>query len=87
MAALLLGYHLENRLKAFTAGVLGRTYPILSDGLKKMEQDRRLPHSRHGLFSDLLGLRNKAIHQPTNVSEAVFKMAVKKLSLLEETAP
>jgi CheY-like chemotaxis protein len=87
VAALLLGYHLENRLKAFTATVLGRTYPILSDGLKKMEQDRRITHSRQGLFSDLLGLRNKAIHQPTNVSEADFRTAVKKLSLLEETVP
>jgi CheY-like chemotaxis protein len=87
VASLLLGYYLENRLRAFTDAVLGRTFPILSEGLKEMEQSRRISHYRKELFSDLLGLRNKAIHQPTNVSEADFKAAVKKLSLLEETAP
>ena len=87
VASLLLGYYLENRLRAFTDAVLGRTFPILSEGLKEMEQGRRISHYRKELFSDLLGLRNKAIHQPTNVSEADFKAAVKKLSLLEETAP
>jgi CheY-like chemotaxis protein len=87
VASLLLGYHLENRLRAFTGAALGRTFPILSEGLKEMEQGRRISHFRKELFSDLLGLRNKAIHQPTNVSEADFKTAVKKLSLLEETSP
>ena len=86
VASLLLGYYLENRLKAFTAGVLGRTYPILSEGLKEMEQARRISQFRKGLFSELLGLRNKAIHQPTNLNEADFKTAVKKITLLEETA-
>ena len=87
VAALLLGYHLENRLKAFTQAAAGRTFPTLSEGLKEMEQGRRISHFKRELFSDLLGLRNKAIHQPTNVSEADFKTAVKKLNLLEETAP
>lgn len=87
VAALLLGYYLENRLKAFTNEVLGRTFTILSDGLKEMEQGRRISHFRKDLFSDLLGLRNKAIHQPTSVMEDDFKTAMKKLSLLEETAP
>lgn len=86
VASLLLGYYLENRLKAFTAGVLGRTYPILSDGLKEMELSRRISPSRKGLFSDMLGLRNKAIHQPATLSEADFRTAVKKITLLEETA-
>ncbi len=85
VASLLLGYYLENRLRAFTEAALGRTFPILSEGLKEMEQGRRISHFRKELFSDLLGLRNKAIHQPTNVSEADFKTAVKKLTLLEET--
>jgi hypothetical protein len=67
--------------------VIGRTFPALSEGLKEMEQGRRISHFKRDLFSDLLGLRNKAIHQPTNVSEADFKAAVKKLDLLEETAP
>ncbi len=87
VASLLLGYYLEKRLKAFTATVIGKTFPTLSEGLKDMEQGRRISHFKKDLFSDLLGLRNKAIHQPTNVSEADFKAAVKKLDLLEETAP
>ncbi|NTW57726.1 MAG: response regulator [Nitrospirae bacterium] len=86
VASLLLGYHLENRLRAFTAGVLGRTYPTLSEGLKEMEQSRRISQFRKGLFSELLGLRNKAIHQPTTLNESDFRTAVKKLTLLEETA-
>jgi CheY-like chemotaxis protein len=86
VASLLLGYYLENRLRAFTAGVLDRTYAILSDGLKEMEQSRRISQFRKGLFSELLGLRNKAIHQPASLSEADFKTAVKKIALLEETA-
>jgi CheY-like chemotaxis protein len=85
VASLLLGYYLENRLRSFTDEVLGRTFPILSEGLKEMEQGRRISNFRKELFSDLLGLRNKAIHQPTNISEADFKTAVKKISLLEET--
>jgi len=87
VASLLLGYYLENRLRAFTAGALDRTYPILSEGLKEMEQTRRISQFRKGLFSELLGLRNKAIHQPASLSEADFKTAVKKIALLEETAP
>ena len=87
VASLLLGYYLEKRLKAFTAAAIGKTYPTLSEGLKDMEQGRRISHFKRDLFSDLLGLRNKAIHQPTNVSEADFKAAVKIVELLEETAP
>ncbi len=87
VASLLLGYYLESRLRAFTASELGRTFPILSEGLKEMEQGRRVTHFKKGLFSDLLGLRNKAIHQPTTVSEADFRASIKKLALLEETTP
>jgi CheY-like chemotaxis protein len=87
VASLLLGYYLEKRLKAFTAAAIGKTFPSLSEGLKDMEQGRRISQFKRDLFSDLLGLRNKAIHQPTNVSEADFKAAVKKLNLLEETTP
>jgi CheY-like chemotaxis protein len=86
VAALLLGYYLENRLKAFTAAALGRTYPVLSEGLREMEQRRRISHGRIGLFSDLMYLRNKAIHSPTTVTESDFTEARKKLDRLEETA-
>jgi CheY-like chemotaxis protein len=85
VASLLLGYYLENRLRSFTETVLGKTFPILSEGLKQMEQGRLVSHFRKELFSDLLGLRNRAIHHPTGISEADFKTAMKKLSLLEET--
>ena len=87
VASLLLGYYLENRLRTFTYPVLGRTFPFLSAGLKEMDQDRRISTFRKGLFSELLGLRNKAIHQPAAVKEDDFKTAIKKLSLLEEAAP
>ena len=87
VAALLLGYHLESRLRAFTGAALGRTLPTLVEGLKEMEQGRRISHFKKELFSDLVGLRNKAIHQPTGVSEADFHTAMKKMDLLEETAP
>jgi len=86
VASLLLGYHVENRLRIFTARMIGRTFPILSDCLREMEQQRRISHFRKELFSDLLGLRNKAIHQPANVSEADFKTVSKKLGLLEEAS-
>lgn len=87
VAALLLGYHLENRLKAFTEATLGRTLPTLIEGLRELEQSRRISHFKRELFSDLAGLRNKAIHQPTGITEADFQAAMKKLDLLEETAP
>ncbi len=84
VASLLLGYYLENRLRSFTETVLGRTFPILSEGLKQMEQGN-ISRYRKELFSDLLGLRNRAIHQPTGITEPDFRTAMKKISLLEET--
>jgi len=87
VAALLLGHHLETRLMSFTAAALGRTYTVLSDGLKEMDQKRRISSYKKGLFGDLLGLRNKAIHQPANMTEADFKTAMKKVALLEESMP
>ncbi len=86
VASLLLGYYLESRLKAFTEEALGRTFAILSEGLKEMEHNRLISHYRKSLFSDLLGLRNRAIHQPASLTEEDFRTAMKKLSLLEETA-
>ena len=46
-----------------------------------------ISHFRKDLFRDLLGLRNKAIHQPAKLSEADFKAAIKKFDLLEEYTP
>jgi len=87
VASLLLGYHLENRLRAFTTAVLGRSFSTLSDGLKEMEQGRKIGPSGIGLFYELMYLRNKAIHSPANLAEADFTTAVKKLDRLEESAP
>ncbi len=84
VAALLLGYYLENHLKAFTASTMGHTYAVLSEGLLEMQQRNMITRYRHGLFSDLLGLRNKAIHEPTTLTEGDFQTAVKKLEQLEE---
>ena len=86
VASLLLGYYLENRLKAYTGAALGHIFAILSDGLKEMEHSRLISNYRKGLFSDLLGLRNRAIHQPASITEEDFKTAMKKLTLLEEAA-
>ena len=87
VAALLLGYHLENRLREYTNAVLGKAYPMLSEGFKEMQRMRRIGRYRKDLFSELLRLRNKAIHQPASVTAADFGVAIKKLSLLEETVP
>ncbi|HEX9020774.1 MAG TPA: response regulator [Nitrospirota bacterium] len=86
VASLLLGHYLESHLKAVVVELLNRTFPTLSDGLKELEQGRRLSPYRRGLFYDLMNLRNKAVHQPATVSEADFTTATKKLALLEEAA-
>jgi CheY-like chemotaxis protein len=87
VAALLLGYHLEKRLMSYTSAVIGRTFPILSDCLKEMDHRRSISNVKKELFSDLLGLRNKAIHSPANITETDFRTALKKLDRLEETVP
>jgi CheY-like chemotaxis protein len=83
VASLLLGYYLEKQMKAFTNRMLGRTFTILSDCLKEMEQAGRISDNGVRLFHDLMFVRNKAIHQPAHVIEADFKTAVKKLEQLE----
>ena len=87
VAALLLGYYLENRLKAFTATAMGHTYAGLSEGLQEMQQRGKITRYQHGLFSDLLSLRNKAIHQPATLIESDFQTAMRKLAQLEEFTP
>ncbi|MEK6744807.1 MAG: response regulator [Nitrospirota bacterium] len=84
VAALLLGYYLENRLKRFLETVFGRAFAVLAEGLKELHMTQRISRTKSDLFSDLLGLRNKAIHQPASVSEEDFKSAIRKMELLEE---
>lgn len=83
VASLLLGYHLEMRLRAFTRKTLGRSFPQLHDCLKSLERTHRLGQYKKSLFQQVLKLRNKAIHHPHNVTEADFDIAFKNLKLLE----
>ena len=85
VAALLLGYYIENRLKRFLDAELGRAFAVLAEGLKELQRTRRISRNKSDLFSDLLGLRNKAIHQPASVSETDFQTAIRKMDLLEVT--
>jgi CheY-like chemotaxis protein len=85
VASLLLGYYLESRLRKFTAAVMKRTFATLSDGLKEMEQGRRISNSSTALFYELMYLRNKAIHSPGSLSEEDFTAVVKKMDRLEES--
>ena len=86
VAALLLGHYIESRLKALTTAATGRMFTVLSEGLKEMEQSRRISRYRAGLFNDLMYLRNKAVHKPTAITEEDFKTLKKKMALLEKTA-
>ena len=84
IASLLLGYYIENQLKAFTKLTLGYTSPALSDCMKVMESANLLSQYKKGLFQRLLGLRNKFIHQQVAVSHKDFNAATKNLELLED---
>jgi CheY-like chemotaxis protein len=84
VAALLLGYYLENRLRAFTAALLGRSSRSLLDCLKDLEQSGRLNAFRKNVFNDLLKLRNLSVHNPATIGEGDFAAAIKKLGILEE---
>jgi response regulator of citrate/malate metabolism len=83
VAALLLGHHLEIRLKAFTRRVLGRSCPGLYDCLRELEKSRRIGEFKRDLFQQVLRARNKAIHHPTAISEEDFDSSLKSLKLLE----
>jgi hypothetical protein len=85
VASLILGHYLENRLKAFTSKIRGSSFPALSDCLKALEQTDHVSRYRKGLFQMLLRLRNKAVHNPTTLSEEDFDMAIKNLGSLEDT--
>ncbi|MBI4689189.1 MAG: response regulator [Nitrospirae bacterium] len=83
VAALLLGHHLELRLKAFTRKVLGRSFPGLYDCLKELDRTHRISQFKKSLFQQILKIRNKAIHSPITISEEDFDTAFKNLKLLE----
>jgi len=84
VGSLLFGHYLESHLKSFTTGVLGHTYPVLSDCLKEMEHNGLISRYRRKLFRELLHIRNRAIHQPGNITEKDINDAVNSLNLLED---
>ncbi len=86
VASLLLGYHLENRLREFTVSVTGKMFSTLSDGLKEIEQGRRISATRISLFYELMAFRNKAIHSPAVITEEEFTLAMKMLERLGAAA-
>lgn len=83
IASLLLGYHIETRLKAFTRRKLGQHPHGLSDCLNSLEQSHRISSVKKELFQQILRLRNRAVHHPTTISEKDFDSAMKNLKLLE----
>ncbi len=85
IASLLLGYYIESRLKEYTAAFIGCSYPSLADCLTMLEENRSFSPYRRGIFNRLARLRNKAIHEPTALTEQDFDAATKDLMSLEET--
>lgn len=83
IASLLLGHHLERRLKTYTRKIAGHSVPGLYDCLKELERSHRFSLFKKSLFQQVLRIRNKAIHSPTTISEEDFDMATKDLKLLE----
>jgi len=83
VASLILGHHVERRLRSFTRKVAGTVCPGLADCLKELERSRRIGEFKHDLFRQLLRMRNKAIHHPADLTEEDIHAAIKGLSLLE----
>lgn len=84
IAALLLGYHMEFELKAFTRRKLGYTLPGLNDCLKELEKTSRVGPVEKGLFQQGLRIRNKAIHNPATMVEEDLEFALQGLKPLQE---
>ncbi len=85
IASLLLGYFIESRLKEYTASFIGCSYPSLADCLRMLEENRSFSPYRKGIFNRLVRMRNKAIHEPTTLTEQDFDNVTKDLELLSET--
>ena len=83
VAALLLGHHIESRLKAYTRRLMGRNWPGLFDCLKELESAHRISPYKKTLFQQLLRTRNKAIHSPSGINEQDFESVIQNLKLIE----
>jgi CheY-like chemotaxis protein len=84
VASLLLGHHLEIRLKSFTRQVLGRSFHLLSECNKALKDSDRIGKYRKGLFEKMIRVRNRAIHQPGALSEKDFNETINSLNSLED---
>ena len=83
VASLLLGHHLEVRLKLYTKKIIGHSYPSLHDCIKELDKSRKISQYKKSLFHQLLKVRNKAIHHPGELIEKDFTLALENLKLLE----
>lgn len=83
VAALLLGHHIEGRLKSYTQKIIRRKHPGLYDCLKELEKTRRISPYKRSLFQNLLKIRNKAVHKPMAVTEEDFEIVLRDLKILE----
>ncbi len=83
VAALLLGYQIETRLKTFTRKMVGRHAPGLYDCLHSLERSHRISGYKKELFVQLLKARNKAVHHPATITEKDFELVIQSLRLLE----
>ncbi len=83
VASLILGHHLETRLRAFTRKMIGHSPSGLYDCLKELERSHRIGEFKKALFQQVLRLRNKAVHHPAEMSGQDFDSAVKSVRLLE----
>jgi len=83
-AALMLGYHVESRLKAYARRTLGRSIGGgLADCLKELEKSRRMSAFKRSIFLKLIRSRNRAVHSPSVISEEEFEAVRENLILLE----
>lgn len=83
VAALLLGHHIEIRLKNFTKRSLGRSWPGLFDCMRELERTRKISPYKLEIFQQLMRLRNKSVHHPRSISEEDFEAVMKALKILE----
>lgn len=83
VAALLLGHHIDMRLKTFARKTLGRHPAGLEECLRELEKSGKIGEPEKALFREVLCIRDKAVHQPAAVAEEDFDSALLKLNLLE----
>lgn len=83
IAALILGYLIENKLKTYSKSVLGYSYATLAENSKELEKNQRANRSALAAFQRLHKMRNRAIHEPVTLSETDFEMASRLFDALE----